>query len=281
MVRPSDQPEGPGADWAALQTRSASVASVVVARLEELIRRGDLADGSQLPAERQLAQMLNVSRASVREAVRELWLKGLVDRQQGRGTFVTAGAPMQDAFQAHIHERLGQDDLTVLRVMDFRASLEPAIARRAAQRATFQDLEEMARILGEMEREASAKRSAELDAAFHRAVAVAAQNPLLVEVVEFSGQWLRVTRKDALQGRRRRDMSLRSHRAVLHAISERDPEAAAAAMSQHVREVSAFVEHRLEGASSQGGTRAPQPTFSHAKPARAGAIVHEPPEVAR
>lgn len=268
MVRPSDQPEGPAVDWAALQTRSASVASVVVARLEQLIRQGDLADGSRLPPERRLAQMLNVSRASVREAVRELWLKGLVVRRQGRGTFVTAGAPTLDAFQTHLHERLGPDDLTVLRVMDFRASLEPAIASRAAQRATSSDLERMTRILDAMEHETSARRSAELDAEFHQAVATATQNPLLVQVVEFSGQWLGVTRQDALQGRRRRDMSLRSHRAVLRAVSDHDPEAATAAMSQHVREVSAFVEHRL----------APP---SNPKPVRAGAIVHEPPEVAR
>ena len=132
----------------------------------------------------------------------------------------------------------------------------------------------MTRILDAMEHETSARRSAELDAEFHQAVAAATQNPLLVQVVEFSGQWLGVTRQDALQGRRRRDMSLHSHHAVLRAVSDRDPEAAAAAMSQHVREVSAFVEHRLAPLRT-----APPP--SNPKPVRAGAIAHEPPEVAR
>jgi len=256
-------------DWTALRTRSASVASVVAARLEELIRRGDLRDGSRLPPERQLAEMLSVSRASVREAVRELWLKGLVDRRQGRGTFVTSSAPALDALQAHLHERLGQEDLTVLRVMDFRASLEPAIASRAAQRANVGDIERLTQILDAMDHERSARRSADLDAEFHRAVAAAAKNPLLVQVVEFSGQWLGVTRQDALQGRRRRDMSLRSHRAVLRAVAAHDPDAAAAAMSQHVREVSAFVEHRLASPPERNPARG------------AGTIAHEPPEGAR
>lgn len=244
MVGPSNLAKG-AIDWQSVGARSASVGSSVAARLEELVRRGDLPDGSRLPAERELAQLLAVSRTSVREAIRELWLKGLVDRRQGRATYVIAGGPDRNAFLSRLYDRLDTQDLTVLQVMDYRAALEPAIAARAAERATQRDDERLEQILAEMQVVSSGRRAAELDASFHYAVAQATQNPLLGEVVEFSSSWLEMTRQEALQGSRRRAVSMASHRALLRAIVARDPGAAAAAMAQHVREVSSYVEARL------------------------------------
>jgi len=246
VVQPSDHSPGSSVDWSALRTRPASVTSHVEARLERLIRDGELPDGARLPSERALAELLGVSRSSIREAVRELWLKGLVDRRQGHGTFVTSRTAVDEPFMRHVHDRLGEAALAVVKVMDYRSALEPAIAARAAARAGAADVARLQQLFAAFEAETSAIRSAELDAAFHHAVAEATANSLLVQVVEFSGEWLRATRREALQGRRRRAMSIASHRAVLRAIAAHDPVAAAAAMEQHIREVSAFVESRLQ-----------------------------------
>jgi GntR family transcriptional repressor for pyruvate dehydrogenase complex len=266
MVRPSDQRPGPSVDWTGGGVRSASVASLVEARIEELIRRGDLADGSRLPPERDLAGLFGVSRTSVREAVRELWLKGLVDRRQGRGTFVRAGAGGRGAFLLRLRGRTSDAELTLLNVLDYRAALEPSIAARAAERARPADTVQLEAILSAMEATTNAGRTAELDAEFHYGVARATHNPLLVEVVEFSTTWLVATRQSGLQGRHRRALSRASHRALLRAIVAHDPEAAFAAMAQHIREVAEFVDSRLQNlvpptAAGQrpGGTSTPRP----------------------
>lgn len=239
---------------------------MVEARIEELIRRGDLADRSRLPPERELAALFGVSRTSVREAVRELWLKGLVDRRQGRGTFVRAGAGGRGSSLLHLRGRNSDDELTLLNVLDYRAALEPAIAARAAERARPADTDQLEAILSALEAATTAQRAAELDADFHYAVARATQNPLLVEVVEFSTTWLVATRQPTLRGRRRRALSRASHRALLRAIVAHDPDAASAAMAQHIREVAESVQSQLRNPAQPtapgrraGGTATPRP----------------------
>jgi DNA-binding FadR family transcriptional regulator len=244
MVRPIDGRPG-RIELTAQAVRPASVSSVVEARIEGFIRSGDLADRSRLPPERDLAALFGVSRTSIREAVRGLWLKGLVDRRQGRGTFVRTGAGEHDSVLRRLRGN-GREQLTILNVLDFRAALEPPIAARAAERARPEDLEKLAAVLSELERTTNVQRAAELDADFHHGVALASQNPLLVEVVEFGARWLVATRQSALQGRRRRALSRASHRAILGAMLAHDAEGASAAMAQHVREVTAFVVLNLE-----------------------------------
>jgi GntR family transcriptional repressor for pyruvate dehydrogenase complex len=254
VIGPLDHSTDHDVDWLSLAPHQSSVAAVVADRLERLIADGELLDGSRMPSERSLAELLGVSRTSVREAVRELWLKGLVDRRQGQGTFVTSARTLKDAFLSHVHDRVADAELTVINVMDYRAALEPPIAARAAERAGPADVSALQKILSDMEAARSARRTAELDAAFHHAVAHATANPLLMQVVEFSSAWLNSTRREALQSPRRRAMSIRSHGAVVRAIIARDPEAAAAAMTQHIKEVSTFVESRLgnTGHATQG-----------------------------
>jgi GntR family transcriptional repressor for pyruvate dehydrogenase complex len=189
--------------------------------------------------------MLGVSRSSVREAVRELWLKGLVDRRQGQGTYVTSNASGHDSFLRHVNGRLGEIELTIVNVLDYRAALEPAIAARAAERARPADLSRLRDLWAQMEAEASPAKCSALDAAFHAAIAEATSNPLLIEVVRFSSSWLDETRLETLQSKQRRALSVASHRAVLEAISAGDPVAASAAMARHIQEVSSFVDRRL------------------------------------
>jgi GntR family transcriptional repressor for pyruvate dehydrogenase complex len=129
-----------------------------------------------------------------------------------------------------------------MELMDLRAAIEPPIAVRAAERATTEDAERLVSLVARMETAALPSEVAQLDIEFHRAVAEATHNPLLVELVEFGSHWTRATREESLQTRERHALSLAGHRQVLRAIEAHDGPAAAAAMAHHVRGVALFID---------------------------------------
>ena len=146
----------------------------VVQRIQDLIRDERLKPGDRLPAERELAEQLQVSRSSLREAMRTLELQELVVSKPGAGTFVRAEAPepVNDALVAYLSE--GKDAL--LDVFEMRHILEPQIAALAAERATPEDLQRMEEMLAAQADQISrGETGAEGDTAFHFAMAEATQ----------------------------------------------------------------------------------------------------------
>jgi GntR family transcriptional repressor for pyruvate dehydrogenase complex len=229
-------------DWSRLAGAGRSVADDLVARLERMIFDGELAPGARLPPERELQAALGVSRVSVREALHHLELKGLVDRRPGRGTIVVA--PDRSDRAAGLLARLTAADRDLLELMDLRAAIEPPIAARAAGRATAADVAELRRLVEEMERAADVTRTIALDAAFHAAIARATHNPLFTNLLDAMADWLGATRGAGLQSRRRRRESIAGHRRILEAIAARDPDAAAAAMRDHIDRVNRLLAER-------------------------------------
>lgn len=216
---------------------------VVSAHLETVVREAGLRPGDRLPPERYLAASLGVSRGTVREALRELELKGLVERRQGVGTLVADADPA--GIGNDLIGRLTPDARSWVEVMDFREAIEVPIAERAARYATRADLHRLSTVLDEMERARDARRYAELDARFHSLVAEASHNPLFVRVVAVTSEWLDLTRRSRLQDARRRARSLEGHRAVYAAIARRDPEGAAAAMRGHIQAIGEELRRRV------------------------------------
>ncbi len=213
-----------------------------------MIVSGELEPGRKLPPERELAQLLGVSRGLVREAIHELALKGLVSRRQGRGTEVRG--PYRSEFTGAIIGYLTQNAREVAELLDFREALEPPIAARAAERATAADIRRLNRISADLEAEDDPGKAADLDARFHHAIALATRNHVLVMLVETSLEVLNQTRRRNMQTPARLEMSRRAHRAILAAIEAGDPDAAGRAMTDHIREVAALV---------MGADRPPQP----------------------
>jgi len=115
-----------------------SVPAELASDIERLIIDGQLPPGAKLPPERDLAHMLRVSRASVRDALRDLEMRGLVERTPGRGTIVT-DRPSTGLDRVLLRE-LGSRERDLLEVMELRAILEPPMTARAALRATARDL---------------------------------------------------------------------------------------------------------------------------------------------
>lgn len=226
----------------------------IVAQIEALLERGELKPGDQLPPERQLAEQLQVSRASVREALRSLELLGIVETRAGGGTFVRQAQP--DDLARPLTSLISRGH-TVADVIDVRGLLEPAIAERAARKIQPAEISELRDILAAQERKVAAGEPyAEEDTRFHELIGQAARNELLVTVVGVIWDVLRASREEWLQNEKRAQASLEAHRRILAALQRHDPAAAHAAAADHIRAVGEGI-LRLLG--EEGTTRRARP----------------------
>jgi DNA-binding FadR family transcriptional regulator len=220
-------------DWSNVRARTVHVSDGLSALLGQMIADGTIPKDERLPPERDLAKALGVSRTSLREALHQLELKGLVDRRPGRGTIVLDRGREEHA--ESLLARLGSSERSLREVMDLRAVIEPPIAARAADRRTAGDLEELHAILARMQGEKSVARTAALDVQFHDAIARATHNPMLERLIEFAREWIDASRTRRSPRRRRR--SIADHGDILAAIEERDAVRAERAMAEHIAAV--------------------------------------------
>jgi len=195
----------------------------------------DLKPGDLLPPERELARMLDVSRSSVRDAIRTLELLGLLEPRQGIGTVVCnpAAAPANPLADALLEKRKMVADL-----LDVRKMIEPPLARRAALRISREEIANLEDILLRQEVNVRAgELGIEEDSQFHYAIAVASDNVAILKVVDVLMDLLRESRERSLQVEGRQEKSLAGHRRILSALKQGDAAAAEAAMRRHLQEI--------------------------------------------
>lgn len=207
----------------------------VVAELMSLIVRGDIQVGQRLPTERQLAEQMKVSRASVRGALARLEALGHVGVRQGDGIYVQepSAAALSRPFQGLL-TRLPQRARDLL---DFRRMLEPEVAALAAQHATP---EQVAALWASIERQTvAAQRQLKLtqeDLLFHALIAQMAGNGVVMLVLETLQELLHDLRDRALPGEYP-ETTIQDHEAVAQAIADGHPGRAHEAMSLHLDHV--------------------------------------------
>ena len=209
----------------------------IVEQIEGSILKGELSEGSQLPAERDLAKQFGVSRTAVREAIKALQEKGLVDAFPGRGTFVTNGTsnPMRRSLDRIL--KSGETDGWGY-LVEVREILEPGIAALAAIRADDQDLTAMRDALAVMDqagRDTDAFIEADLD--FHLALAEAAGNPIVLSLIDSIVGLLREQRLRIFSIGGGPERGQCHHKRILDAIERHDPNEARAAMQAHLSQV--------------------------------------------
>ena len=204
----------------------------IATRLRRAIVDGVYSYGDRLPAERELAESLGASRATVRNALRLLEENELVRRKGGSGTFVVHGA------QA---ERDIAEVTSPLELMDVRLAVEPQIVRLAILHGNARDIDGLADVLDRLERvDADRDRFTELDESFHLALANATHNPLMVwlyrqiNAVRNHKQWNAV--KDKVLTAQRIAEYNAQHRAILDAMRARDSEAVVELITRHLGE---------------------------------------------
>src|SRR5271170_5942693 len=209
----------------------------IVQQVEDSILKGQLKPGDQLPAERDLAHSFGVSRTAVREAMKTLREKGLVEAYSGRGTFVTSGtsnAIRQSLdLMIRINPQEGSANLAELRLV-----LEPEIAGLAAARIEEQLMGTMREAVAVMDRnlhDPDAYVEADLD--FHLALAEAVGNPLILSLLDSIVGLLREQRSRIFDVDGGPERGQFHHKSILATIEKRDPDAARAAMRAHLQQV--------------------------------------------
>lgn len=215
----------------------------VARQIERLILK-KLRPGDKLPSERELAELLSVSRSSIRDAIRSLELMGMVEPRQGAGTIVCEIS--SSSVTNPLANALKRKEEHISELLDFRKILEPPLASRAATHASPDEISEMDDIL---KRQEAKLRSGETaiaeDSEFHYAIAMASGNSVVLKVLDILMDLLRETRERTLQVEGRPQKSLAGHRLILSAIKRHDQEGAKAAMRRHIEDVEEMVLHKL------------------------------------
>jgi len=209
----------------------------IVQQVERSILKGQLKPGDQLPAERDLAQSFGVSRTAVREAVNALREKGLVEAYTGRGTFVTNGTSQSIRHSLNLITKISQDDGS-LHLAELRRILEPEIAALAAPRIDEQLLSTMREAVATMDGGLHNRgKYIEADLDFHLALAEAADNPLILALIDSIVELLREQRSSIFDVKGGPQRGQFHHKRILKAVETRDPEAARKAMRDHLNQV--------------------------------------------
>ena len=206
-----------------------------MSQIESLLDKGELHPGDQLPPERALAEQFQVSRASVREALRSLELLGVVETHAGGGTFVRRTVP-EDL--ARPLSNLITRGHTISDVIEVRGLIEPAIAAAAAKRINAAELAELRTILENQGRKVAAGEPyAEEDTRFHELIGQAARNELLTTMLGVIWDVLRSSREQWLQTNQRAHASVDAHRRILTALETHDADAARLSAAEHIHAV--------------------------------------------
>jgi GntR family transcriptional repressor for pyruvate dehydrogenase complex len=214
-----------------------TTADLVVERIAGVIKDRKLAAGARLPGEHELVEQLKVSRPVLREALARLQSMGLVDIRRGRGTFVGNANSLANCV------RLLQSAVTIsppelLTYAELRSAIEVQCARQAAERATDKDIAELTGLLKQLDDdELPYPEMLEIDFRFHRKLIAVAGNPLMMNLMEVIYEFVLTQMARTTPSQRDNALGRKLHKAILRAVRDRDPDAAAEAMQQHMQAV--------------------------------------------
>lgn len=214
----------------------------IARQIADAVQQEQFKVGERLPPERTLAEELNVSRASVREALSALEILGIVESRSGNGTFVRR-LPTEWTYLGTIFEEFVAREESPHEVIEARRILEPAVAQLAAERASAEQLAQIESALAQLTQAvATGANRTEADCAFHLAIAQAAGNSVLVPQVQLLVAAMQSPLWTSLNQRTPKDsvltqQFLADHQHIYQAIAERNPTAAAEAMRQHIHHV--------------------------------------------
>jgi len=207
----------------------------VLDQIKKAIKDGVYKTGDQLPNERDLAEQLEVSRASVREALRTLGNMGFIESRVGvnGGTYVKEMTI--DNIMDPFSEMLGNEHQIILEMIDFRLVIETEYARIAAEFRTEKDLLLIRENLELMQQEVEQNKiGLDGDNGFHDAIAMATHNSVFLKMLQVSKSLLSRTRETTLSIKGQPRLSLEDHWKVFRAIEAGDPEEAATQMRVHL-----------------------------------------------
>jgi GntR family transcriptional repressor for pyruvate dehydrogenase complex len=203
----------------------------VARRIADLVSSGEVSPGDKLPSERDLAEMLKVSRPSVREAMIALEVSGLIEVRTGSGIYVADQSREQPAVVAD--EGIGPFEILEMRLM-----IEPEACALAAERISDDQLQQLRNTYNEMRRTSGTLEVEAFDSQFHKLIAEATENTAIARTV--SWLWTLRGQSELSRGFHRLIIEegvypvLDEHEAILEALENRDADAAKKAMQKHL-----------------------------------------------
>ncbi|MDD9302895.1 MAG: FadR family transcriptional regulator [Desulfobacter sp.] len=220
------------------------ISDQVFDQVRELIYRGTLKPGEKLMPERDLAQAMDVSRTTIRDAIQRLAAMGLIVQKQGQGTFVKS----IDDTQNPLVKAMETQEASLNDLLEVRMGLECNAAFLAAQRADETDITALDQSIGEMETEVNSGRlGTEADTGFHMAIAYAAKNPLHILIMRNFYDYLSHNIGENLASLYKEpdntQIIFNQHKNILTAIKARSSSQARAAMEEHIRFVMEYFKH--------------------------------------
>ncbi len=238
-----------------INQKSESIYQRVVTELKTAIVQGKLKPGDRLPSERDLAEMLGVSRTSLREALKLLAASGLVTIKHGQGVFIAEQE--QDTYVRKFVDHLFIDKTKIAELFAIRKVLEVQAASWAAEHGTSDQkqmlidivLATRAKIKGNQE---DLSILAEHDSVFHNTLAIATNNSVLIDVMYSLLDLLGDSRFQAMQVPSRPHRSLSEHEEVAQAIYMGDTERAKATMLNHLNAVERDVLYNIHRSQETG-----------------------------
>ena len=209
------------------------LAERVVEQIRGMIRQGKLKPGDRLPSERELANRLGMSRASLRDGLRFLAAIGVLDSRHGSGTYIAQGPPVlkSESLQvlAELH-RFSYDEM-----FEARRVLECAVAELAAMNANDQGVAVIADEIAEMYAALDDPQEYLVhDIRFHRAVAAASGNHILSALINMVATAMYENRRTTVERATDLKESAELHRKIYRFIRARKPKEAGAAMNEHL-----------------------------------------------
>lgn len=222
------------------------ISDQVFDQIRELIYRGTLKPGEKLMTERELAQAMNVSRTTIRDAIQRLVAMGLIIQKQGQGTFVR---PVDDTMENPLAKAMEAQDASLADLLEVRMGLECNAAALAAKRADATDIKALTQSINEMESEVTSGRlGTEADTAFHMAIAYAAKNQLHILIMrnfyDYLFHGIRENLSCLYEDPDNIQKILRQHKSILASIKARDNYKAYTSMNRHIKFVLDFFKNR-------------------------------------
>lgn len=209
----------------------------VVEQIQSMLLEGSLKKGDRLPSERDMSERFQVSRASIREALRALEIIGIIESRQGEGNFI------RESFNGQVFEPLSVmfklNKGTFHDILEYRMIFEPQAAAMAASRIDDQEKEELGNLLDQLLRSDDDKESSALDLKIHRKIVAISGNYLMESTMTaisvIMQSFVEEARTSLFQWSENRAQLIDIHKRMCHAIMEGDSDRASKAVQDHFK----------------------------------------------
>jgi GntR family transcriptional regulator, transcriptional repressor for pyruvate dehydrogenase complex len=209
------------------------ITELVVQRIKELLQQGELKAGSRLPPERELADMLSISRPSLRTALKALSVMGIIRAKPGAGTFIADSLPEifaePMAFMTLIH------NTTTAELFEARRIIEAGLVELAAERATSEQLKAIAAEIEGMRKSFhDPEKFLTHDVRFHQALAIASGNQVMSGVMDTVATLLLQVRLDSIARSTDQEEAIDWHERIYEAVRQRESRRAKEILTAHL-----------------------------------------------